>query len=67
MERKGLSFEELEAQDTGLLPDRVEMHRRRRGVRVTQTTLVGVENNNTNIAFAEAEATGLEIEFDWRD
>ena len=28
---KGLNFEELDAQTTGLLPDRVEMRRRRGG------------------------------------
>ena len=30
LEKKGLALEELEAQSVGLLPDRVEMRRRRR-------------------------------------
>ena len=46
METKGLKLEELEAQEFGLLPDRVEMRRRRR--RGIRNTAIAV-NENTNV------------------
>ena len=52
MERKeGLNTEELEAQETGLLPDRVEMRRRRR---IVVTQISANYNENTNVAFANS-------------
>ena len=54
METKGLNFEELEAQEFGLLPDRVEMRhrrRRRRGTTNTATAIAVVDDsgNSTNL------------------
>ncbi len=51
MEIKGLNFEELEAQEFGLLPDRVEMthrRRRRRGRRITNTA-VAVSSSESSV------------------
>ena len=60
METKGLKREELEAQEFGLLPDRVEMrHRRRRG---------RISNTNTNVAQAVVAFSGNSFSFneiDW--
>jgi hypothetical protein len=54
METKGLKREELEAQEFGLLPDRVEMRRRRRrGIRIT----------NTNVAQAFVIGSGNSFSF----
>ena len=45
METKGLKLEELEAQEFGLLPDRVEMrHRRRRRRRGVTNTAIAVSS-----------------------
>jgi hypothetical protein len=49
METKGLKREELEAQEFGLLPDRVEMRRRRRGgIRNTATAIAVVEDSGNS-------------------
>ncbi len=48
MEKKGLALEELEAQSVGLLPDRVEMRRRRRRGGVTVVN----DNYNSSESFA---------------
>ncbi len=59
METKGLNFEELEAQEFGLLPDRVEMRHRRRRRRISNTAvaIAVVEDSgnseNTNIAVGD--------------
>jgi hypothetical protein len=58
METKGLKREELEAQEFGLLPDRVEMRRRRRrGIRIT----------NTNVAQAVVAYSGNSFSFNTLD
>jgi len=58
METKGLKREELEAQEFGLLPDRVEMRRRRRrGIRIT----------NTNVAQAFVIGSGNSFSFNELD
>jgi hypothetical protein len=59
METKGLKREELEAQEFGLLPDRVEMRRRRRrgGIRIT----------NTNVATAVVAFSGNSFSFNELD
>ena len=58
METKGLKREELEAQEFGLLPDRVEMRRRRRrGIRIT----------NTNVAQAFVIGSGNSFSFNTLD
>jgi hypothetical protein len=58
METKGLKREELEAQEFGLLPDRVEMRRRRRrGIRIT----------NTNVAQAVVAFSGNSFSFNELD
>jgi hypothetical protein len=58
METKGLKHEELEAQEFGLLPDRVEMRRRRRrGIRIT----------NTNVATAVVAFSGNSFSFNELD
>ena len=58
METKGLKREELEAQEFGLLPDRVEMRRRRRrGIRIT----------NTNVAQAVVAYSGNSFSFNELD
>ena len=53
METKGLKREELEAQEFGLLPDRVEMRHRRRRRRIS----------NTNVAQAVVAFSGNSFSF----
>jgi hypothetical protein len=58
METKGLKFEELEAQEFGLLPDRVEMRRRRR--RSIRNTAIAT---NVNVITVLAAGDDIEIEY----
>ena len=60
MEKYGLSIEELEGQSVELLPDRIEMRRRRRGrydcdnANVNQGVLnVPLANNSAAICFSQ--------------
>ena len=61
MEIKGLKREELEAQEFGLLPDRVEMRHRRRRRRISNTaTAVAIVDDsgnsfNANVNFAAGD------------
>ena len=59
METKGLKLEELEAEEFGLLPDRVEMrHRRRRrrgGVTNTATAIAVVNDSGNSFSFNEVD------------
>ena len=55
----GLDFEELEAQGIELLPDRVEMGRKRRYRRVFQ------QNNSTTIQIAYASKGGDASNYSW--
>ena len=63
---KGLAIEELEAQEMGLLPDRVEMrHRRRHGRRrrrggatATATSAAVVSESGNSFSFNELDDGG---------
>ena len=57
METKGLKREELEAQEFGLLPDRVEMRRRRRrgGIRNTNVAQAVVAYSGNSFSFNELD------------
>ena len=59
MIEKGLALEELEAQVAELLPDRLEMHRRRRhrhgGRNVHRHVNRGFECSPTNVQVGDAE------------
>jgi hypothetical protein len=66
METKGLKFEELEAQEFGLLPDRVEMRRRRRGgIRNTAFAVAVVEDSGNSFNVNTNLAAGDDIIFDF--
>ncbi len=47
--KNGLALRELEAQPVGLLPDRVEMRRRRRGRRGGSSAVATAVNENLNV------------------
>ena len=57
VETKGLKREELEAQEFGLLPDRVEMRRRRRrgGIRNTNVAQAAVIGSGNSFSFNELD------------
>jgi hypothetical protein len=66
METKGLKREELEAQEFGLLPDRVEMRRRRRrGIRNTAAALAVVSDSGNSYNVNTNFAAGDDIIFDF--
>jgi hypothetical protein len=66
METKGLKREELEAQEFGLLPDRVEMRRRRRGgIRNTAFAAAVVEDSGNSFNVNTNLAAGDDIIFDF--
>ena len=60
MEKYGLSVKELEAQRVELLPDRIEMGRRRNRVRVTcanqQQAIAGLAAANVGINICPVQA-----------
>ena len=60
MEKYGLSVKELEAQRVELLPDRIEMGRRRNRVRVTcanqQQAIAGLAAANVGINICRVQA-----------
>ena len=63
---KGLAIEELEAQEMGLLPDRVEMrhrrrHRRRRqgGATATASSVAVVSESGNSFSFNELDGGGI--------
>ena len=52
---KGLALEELEAQSVELLPDRLEMRRRRRGSRIRRRASEGFTCSPVNVQIGDNE------------